>query len=174
MVHTLPIDHHSRKKNSLMESYVLTRISEKEKQEESFVLRKFEAAFLGRDIEVLDDLLDDNGNFFNGMTKVSVLTSFYRYFKETKSIDKIMHTVVNKGFTSDHKPCQPVLEFRFPDYDPFSGNRVDLDRPLCAKPNSTRNEVVYRFAFTIRGKKVVGMRFPTVCKESLEREIKMN
>ncbi len=57
-----------------MESYVLTRISEKEKQEESFVLRKFEAAFLGRDIEVLDDLLDVYVNFFNGMNKVSVLT----------------------------------------------------------------------------------------------------
>jgi hypothetical protein len=161
-------------KMSLMESIILTRISEKEMYEESFVLKRFEAAFLGRDMEMLDELLDDKGNFFNHMSKGSVLASFYRYFKETRSIDKIMHTVVNKGFTSDHKPCQPVLEFRFPDYDPFSGNRVDLDRPLCAKPNAARYEVVYRFAFTIRGKKVVGMRFPSVCKESLEREIKMN
>lgn len=47
-----------------MDSYVLKRISEKEKQEESFVLKKFEAAFLGRDMEMLEELLDDNGSFF--------------------------------------------------------------------------------------------------------------
>lgn len=173
MVHTLPNGGRSNK-SRIMESYVLTRISEKEKQEESFVLKKFEAAFLGRDMDMLEDLLDDNGNFFNRMSKGSVLASFYRFFKETRSVDKMMHVNVNKGFTYDHAPCQPVLEFRFPDYDPFSGNRIDLDRPLCAKPNAARREVVYRFAFKIRCKKVVAMRFPKICKESLEQEIKMN
>jgi hypothetical protein len=157
-----------------MQHSILSRISEKERKEESFVLRKFEAAFLGRDIESLEDLLADDGKYFNGVSKGSVLASFYRNFKETKSIDKLMHTVVNKGFTSDHKPCQPVLEFRFPDFDPFVGNRIDLDRPLGALPNKARKEVVYRFAFSIRDKKVVGIRIPSACKESLEREIKMN
>ena len=157
-----------------MQQVILTLISEKEKLKNSMILKKFQAAFLSRDMEDLDSILDESGSYFRKMSKGGVMAYFYRCFKETRSIVKTMNIVVNKGFSSDTKPCQPVLEFRFPEFDPFTGNDYDLERPLGAEPNAMRNELVYRFAFSLCDGKIVSIRIPKACKESLETEIRLN
>lgn len=149
------------------------RTEEQIKMEEQ-ILIKFQKAFKNKNTREIHQLLDKKGRFFSNKSFHGALALFYSYFKKVDVVDKLLHVVCNGGYTNDHKPCQPVLEFRFPDYNPFSSNNDDINLPFGAKPNKKRNEIVFRFAFEINEEKIVSIRIPNSCTASFQKEIRMN
>jgi len=122
----------------------------------------------------MEDLLHEKGIFFNRMNKIKVLAYLHKCFNQVSSIEKGFHIEIIEGYSFDYFPCEPVLEFRYPDFNPFEDNIDQFKSQLGSKENDTRNEIVFRFAFDFRDGKIYKIRRPSLCAESLDRYIRMN
>jgi hypothetical protein len=157
-----------------MNQLAVKQISEKEKQEHASVIANFKCAFLNRDLEDLESLMHDKGIFFSKMKKQAALAYLFSCLKRVRTIEKGFHMEVKEGYSIDFLPCEPVLEFRYPDFNPFEDDMDDFKSALGSPENKDRNEVVFCFAFDFKAGQIVSIRHPTLCDEFLDRYIKLN
>jgi hypothetical protein len=157
-----------------MNQLAVKQISEKEKLENISVVTQFKCAFLNRNLEELEGLLHEKGVFFSKMKKQAALGYLFACLKKVRTIEKGFHMEVKQGYSVDYLPCQPVLEFRYPDFNPFEDDMDDFNSEFGSPENKDRNEIVFCFAFDFKDGQIVSIRHPTLCDEFLDRYIKMN
>lgn len=157
-----------------MNQFAVKQISEKEMQENAAVLANFKCAFLNRDLEELESLMHEKGVFFSRMKKQAALSYLFSCLKKVRTLDKGFHMEVNYGYSVDHVPCEPVLEFRYPDFNPFEDDIDEFKSAFGSAENVSRNEIVFLFAFDFKDGQIAGIRHPSMCDESLDRYIKLN
>jgi hypothetical protein len=157
-----------------MNQVALKKISEREKKVNTQVLEQFKRAFLNKDMEEMEDLFHEKGVFFNRKNKHKVLAYLHKCFKQVSSIEKGFHIEILEGYSFDYFPCEPVLEFRYPDFNPFEDDLEKFKSSFGSEENNAYNEIVFRFAFDFRDDKIYKLRRPSLCAESLDRYIRMN
>ena len=156
-----------------MEKVTISRISEKEQQENSLLLMEFFHAFSSGVLYKLEQLLHDEGVFFGKFNKETTISHLYRLIHDKNRIVDAHFSYQNQGYSADFRIGEPVLEMRFiPEY-PFDDD--DYERSNFGEaPNLPFNETVIRMAIGFKDKQIYTISYPKKVKSSLKEMTERN
>jgi hypothetical protein len=151
------------------------QIDERQIRKNEDLLNDFQFAFLTQSIKRISTLLDPKGTFFGkanihfGKSKIHQLLQFDDFEERHFS------HMCSRGFSLDDEPGQTVLEFRFPVLDETNFSAYEMDRDHFGEdPDPAFNEIVLRFAFTLKNGKIHQIRIPSKVTQSLEQFVNEN
>lgn len=156
-----------------MEKVTISRISEKEQQENSLLLMEFFYAFSSGVLYKLEQLLHDDGVFFGKFGKQKTISILYKLLHDEKRLVHAHFSYQNQGFSTDLRMGEPVLEMRFiPEY-PFDDENYERSN-FGEAPNLSFNETVIRMAIGFKDKQIFSIRYPKKVKACLKEVMERN
>lgn len=149
-----------------------------EKRSNTQLIEAFTALFSAKNSKLLMDLFHPQGTYIAGRSKDALYGYFYEILETDLGVNLHFLAKVNHGFSSDRRPGEHVLEFRFVNYDPFTDFITEDDfasgKELGDPCNAKLKECVYHYALTFKDKKIYTLREPKKYVSSIERFVQEN
>lgn len=151
------------------------QISQEEIKKNEDVLQDFQFAFLTRNLKRIDFLLSPKGTFFGKQSVSYGKGKLYALLHANNQPDKDFAHATGHGFSNDHIPGEPALEFRYPTLTPDNIMDYPEEHTLFGLPPIDGfHEEVIRLALRIQKGKITSLRIPKKVTHSLQRYIDQN